>query len=97
MLIVAQLDLRLAPTFYLIFGPPFPFFLLFILGKQFLNQIDVEFDFSIGHAIVPFFVMFFLIIIKQCTVDHVCPPVLPEIHIPYRFILDIKHYFHKIL
>ena len=27
--------------------------------------------------------------------ENVCPPVTPEIHI-YRYILDIKHYFHQI-
>ena len=39
------------------FGPLFVKFLLFILGKKNLNQNDVEFDFSIGHALVlfPFF------------------------------------------
>ena len=38
-------------------GPGFVKKLLFILGKIVLNQNDVEFDFSIGHAIVlfPFF------------------------------------------
>ena len=35
-------------------GPFFIIFLLFILGKIFLNQNDVEFDFSIGHALVLF-------------------------------------------
>ena len=58
-------------------GPPgfslFVIFLLFIQGKNFLHQNDVEFDLSIGHALVlfPFFV---LIINKKCTVDHVRPP-----------------------
>ena len=28
--------------------------LLFIMGKYFVNQNDVEFDFSIGHAFVLF-------------------------------------------
>ena len=38
-------------------GPLFIKFLLFILGKIVLNEKIVEFDFSIGHALVlfPFF------------------------------------------
>ena len=38
-------------------GLPLLIFLLFIQGKQFVNQNDVEFGFSIGHALVlfPFF------------------------------------------
>ena len=43
--------------------------LLFILGNFFKNQNDVEFDFSIGHALVLF--PFLLIINKKCKVDHV--------------------------
>ena len=33
---------------------PFIKFLLLILGKQFLNQNDVEFDFRLGHALILF-------------------------------------------
>ena len=46
---------------------------LFTLGKKYLNQNDVEFDLSIGHALVLF--QFFLIIHKICTVDDVRPPL----------------------
>ena len=35
-------------------APLFVTFLLFILGKQLLHQNDVEFDFSIGYALVNF-------------------------------------------
>ena len=35
-------------------GPPFIIFLLFILGKIILNQNDVEFHLSVGHALLLF-------------------------------------------
>ena len=38
---------------------------------------------------------FFWIINKKCIVEYVRPPIPPKIHI-YRYILDIKHYFHQI-
>ena len=44
-------------------GPLFVKFVLFILGKIVLNENNVEFDFSIGHALVLF--PFFLIINKK--------------------------------
>ena len=56
-------------------GPPgLPFYKIFIVHprKKKLNQNDVEFDLSIGHALVPF--LFFPLINKKCMVDHVHPP-----------------------
>ena len=52
-------------------GPLFLKFLLFIRGKKILNQNNVKFDFSIGHALVLF--QFFWIINKKCTVEYVPP------------------------
>ena len=48
-------------------GTLFVKFLLFILGKFVLNENNVEFDFSIGHALVLF--PFFWIINKKWTGD----------------------------
>ena len=45
-------------------APFFLKFLLFILGKNVLNLNDVEFDFSIGHALVLF--QFLRIISQKC-------------------------------
>ena len=39
-------------------GPIFVTFLLLILGKKRFNQNDVEFDLSIGHALVLFLFFF---------------------------------------
>ena len=47
-------------------------FLLFILEIFFKNQNDVEFDLSIGHALVVF--PFLSIINKKCKVNHVTNP-----------------------
>ena len=47
-------------------GHLFVKFLLFVLGI-FLSQIDVEFDFSTGHALVLF--SFLWIINKKCKVN----------------------------
>ena len=51
------------------------FFLLFILGKELLGQIDVEFYFSIGHALVIFQVLW--IINNKCMVNDVPHPTSP--------------------
>ena len=47
-----------------------------IIRKKIWNQNDVEFDLSIGHALVLF--PFFLIINKKCTVNHVRQPRTPQ-------------------
>ena len=54
-------------------GPPFPKIFIIHPRKFFLNQYDVEFDFSIGTFFI-LFLFFFLIINKQCTVKYVHPP-----------------------
>ena len=67
-------------------GPLFVKFLLFILGKIILNE-NVEFDFSIGHALV----LFPVFLNNKQKMNGGSPPspsVPPEMHI-YRYILDI--------
>ena len=51
-------------------GPLFVKFLLFILGKNVLNQNDIEFDFSIGHVLVLF--PFFFLNNKQKLYGGIC-------------------------
>ena len=57
-------------------GPLFIIFLLFVVVKKFLNRNDVQFDFSIVHALVLFTI--FLIINIKSTVDHVRHPHPPR-------------------
>ena len=65
------------------------FFLLFILGKNALNQNYVEFDWSIGHALLFFFWMN-----KKCTVDHVHSPNTPlKTHIYIYIYFEHKTFF----
>ena len=60
------------PTLFLNFlEPPFLNFFIIHLRNFFLHQNDVEFDFSIGHALVLF--AFFKIINKKYNVDHARP------------------------
>ena len=68
--------------------------LLFILGKNLLNQNDVEYDLSIVYALV-LFLFFFNNKQKMYGGPCTSPSYPPEIHI-YRYILDIKHYFYQI-
>ena len=70
--------------------PIFVTFLLFILGKKLLEQIDVEFDFSMGHALV--ILQFYghaqhhtLYIINKQNVRLTMDPRTPEINI-YQYI-----------
>ena len=63
-------------SFLKFLGPPFHNFFIIHPRKKVLNQNDVEFHFSKGHALVLF--CFFLIINKQCTVDRVRPPHTPQ-------------------
>ena len=51
---IAQLHRRLAPHFLTFLGPKFPIFFIIHPRKKKSNQNDVEFDFSIGHALVVF-------------------------------------------
>ena len=62
-------------------------FIIHSMKKNYQN--DVEFDLSIGHALVLF--QFFLIINKKCTVDYVCPP-----HTPRNSYISI-YFGHKTL
>ena len=66
-------------------------FLLLILGKKFINQNDVEFDLSIGHAPV----LFVYLNNKQKMYGGPCtsPSYPPEIHI-YRYIF-LQNIFTK--
>ena len=54
LLISAQLHRRLAPLFLNFWAPFFLFFFIIHPRNFFKNQIDVEFDFSIGHVLVLF-------------------------------------------
>ena len=63
--------------------PIFVTFLLFIPGKKLLEQIDVEFDFSMGHTLV---ILQFLYIINKQNVRLTMNPRIPEINI-YQYIL----------
>ena len=62
LLILVQLYRRL--HFFKILGALFLLYLLFIQGKKFLNQNDVKFNFSVGHALV-LFPFFFIINAKN--------------------------------
>ena len=65
------------PPHALKFWDPFLFnFFILYPRKKILNQNDVEFDFSIGDALVVF--PLFWIINKKCSMDHVCPPRPPQ-------------------
>ena len=57
-------------------GPPYFFFLLFIMGKKLINQNDIEFNFSIGHACVLF--PFLRIIDKKMKDEQCNPPTNPQ-------------------
>ena len=75
-------------------GPPFPTFFIIHPRKKKLNQNDVEFDLSIGHALVH---LKNFLNNKQKIYSGIfmSSPVSSKIHI-YLYILDIKHYFHQI-
>ena len=57
-------------------GAPFSYFFIIHPRKKFLNQNDIEFDFSLGHALV--LSPFFFNNKQKCTGDHVCPSRPPQ-------------------
>ena len=61
--------------------------------KKMQDENDIEFDFSIGHALVIF--PFLRIINKTMSGEPSTPPPTPEINI-YQYILFLTHYFHPI-
>ena len=72
--IVAQLHLCMTlHPFVNFWSPLFLTFLLFTLGKNLLNQNDVEFDFSIGHALL-LFSFFWIINKKRSSCPCTSPP-----------------------
>ena len=87
------------PPFLKIYEPPFLNFFIIDHRKK-INQNDVEFDLSIGHAL-PLFSDFLNNRQKMYSGPCTSPPSPPKfIYIGifiYLYILHIKHYFHQIL
>ena len=73
-----------APPFLNFWGPLFLKILLFILGKTILKQNGVEFDCTIGHALV-LFPFFFNNKQKMYGGPYMSPPVPAKIQ-RYRYI-----------